>query len=114
MARHSSPGQASAAGGWRGALDPLQAHEQGPQPGEPVGVGAVGKRARRVLVDLHEEADTPAATPAGPSVSMKCESPPERSPSPPGRCTLWVTSNTTGKPNDRSTGNERMSTTRLL
>ena len=57
---------------------------------------------------------TPAATPAGPSVSMKCASPPERSPSPPGRCTLWVTSNTTGKPNERSTGNERMSTTRLL
>jgi hypothetical protein len=39
---------------------------------------------------------TPAATPAGPSVSMKWASPPERSPRPPGRCTLCVMSKTTG------------------
>ena len=40
--------------------------------------------------------------------------PPEASPLPPGNCTEWVASNTTGQPVARITASERMSDTKLL
>jgi hypothetical protein len=40
--------------------------------------------------------------------------PPLDVPLPPGSCTLWVASNTTGAPVSRMMASERMSLTRLL
>src|SRR4029077_3071379 len=59
-------------------------------------------------------ASTPTATAARARACTYCRSPPERSPCPPGSCTEWVASNTTGQPVARSTDSERMSATRLL
>jgi hypothetical protein len=45
---------------------------------------------------------------------MNCGCPPKRAPAPPGNCTLWVASKTTGQPASRMIFRPRMSTTRLL
>src|SRR3989442_7575779 len=42
--------------GGRGGVYPQEPGEEGLQPVQPVGVGAVGEGAGRILVDLHEEA----------------------------------------------------------
>src|SRR5439155_17546386 len=42
--------------GGRGGVYPQEPGEKGLQPAQPVGVGAVGEGAGRILVDLHEEA----------------------------------------------------------
>ena len=46
-------------------------------------------------------ASTPAATAARASVGTNARSPPDAVPCPPGSCTLWVASNTTGQPVSR-------------
>ena len=56
----------------------------------------------------------PAATAARASTGTNSRWPPEASPCPPGSCTEWVASNTTGQPVARMTASERMSETRLL
>src|SRR5205814_1057789 len=59
-------------------------------------------------------ASAPAATAARASGATNRRSPPEAVPSPPGCCTLFVASNTTGQPVAARIGSERMSATRLL
>src|SRR5262249_14788883 len=56
-------------------------------------------------------ASMPTATAARASAGTSRRSPPERSPSPPGRWTECVASKTTGCPNERKIGSERKSTT---
>ena len=56
----------------------------------------------------------PAATAARASTGTNSRWPPEELPLPPGNCTEWVASNTTGQPVARMTASERMSDTRLL
>src|SRR6266436_10024723 len=56
---------------------------------------------------------TPAATPARASGSMNSGWPPLAWPCPPGSCTAWVISKTTGYPSLRKIGNARTSTTRF-
>ncbi len=57
---------------------------------------------------------TPAATAARASTGTNSRWPPEALPWPPGNCTEWVASNTTGQPVARITIRARMSDTRLL
>ena len=56
----------------------------------------------------------PTATAARDSTGTNSRWPPDLPPAPPGSCTLWVASNTTGQPVSRMTLSERMSDTRLL
>src|SRR5690606_10573160 len=57
---------------------------------------------------------TPAATPARASTGTMSRAPPLTAPRPPGFCTEWVTSNTTGAPELRISARLVMSATRLL
>ena len=57
---------------------------------------------------------TPTAAAARAKTGTISPWPPLRLPSPPGSCTEWVASNTTGAPVSRRIANERMSLTRLL
>ncbi|MCY1385095.1 hypothetical protein D9M69_734350 [compost metagenome] len=57
---------------------------------------------------------TPAATPARASTGTISRAPPLAPPRPPGFCTEWVTSNTTGAPDWRISARLVMSATRLL
>ena len=60
-------------------------------------------------------AATPTATAARASTGTNSRSPPEAVPLPPGCCTEWVASNTTGAPVVRARiGSARMSLTRVL
>src|SRR5262249_32394320 len=59
-------------------------------------------------------ASAPAPTAARASVATIARAPPDEKPRARGCCTLWVASNTTGQPLSASTGNARMSDTRLL
>src|SRR5499427_5155234 len=61
-----------------------------------------------------KRASTPTDTAARASACTYWRSPPERSPAPPGSCTEWVASKTTGYPKPRMMGIPRKSTTRLL
>ena len=56
---------------------------------------------------------TPAATAARASTGTNSRCPPEVVPCPPGSCTEWVASNTTGQPVARMIASARMSETRL-
>ena len=56
--------------------------------------------------------ETPAPTAARASTGTNSRCPPDDAPIPPGICTEWVASNTTGQPVSRSTASERMSETR--
>ena len=56
----------------------------------------------------------PTATAARASTGTNSRCPPELAPLPPGSCTLWVASNTTGAPVWRMIASERMSETRGL
>ena len=58
--------------------------------------------------------ETPAPTAARASTGMNSRWPPDAVPCPPGSCTEWVPSNTTGQPVSRIAASPRMSTTRLL
>jgi len=58
--------------------------------------------------------EMPTATAARASTGTNSRWPPELVPWPPGNCTEWVASNTTGQPVSRITASERMSLTRLL
>src|SRR5262249_3914442 len=60
-----------------------------------------------------KSASIPNATAARASAGTYWRSPPDRSPAPPGSCTEWVASKTTGKPKARMMARPRMSTTRL-
>ena len=57
---------------------------------------------------------TPTAAAARASTGTNSRWPPETVPCPPGNCTEWVASNTTGQPVSRITASERGSDTRLL
>ena len=57
---------------------------------------------------------TPVATAARASTGTNSRWPPELVPCPPGSCTEWVASNTTGALVSRMIASERMSDTRLL
>ena len=57
---------------------------------------------------------TPAATAARASTGTNSRCPPDLSPCPPGCCTEWVASNTTGQLFSRITISERMSDTSVL
>ena len=57
---------------------------------------------------------TPTAIAARASTGTNSRWPPELVPCPPGNCTEWVASNTTGQPVSRITARLRMSDTRLL
>ena len=57
---------------------------------------------------------TPAATPARASTGTMSRAPPLLVPWPPGFCTEWVTSNTTGAPVFRISAKLLMSATKLL
>ena len=57
---------------------------------------------------------TPAATAARARTGTNSRWPPDMLPWPPGSCTEWVASNTTGQPVSRMIASERMSETRLL
>src|SRR5581483_6460832 len=116
--------------------------EHAPRPGEPLrahapprartarstatsSASSVGSASSGTLVGPSEgarsgssctsrkTASTPTATAARASGATNARSPPEAVPSPPGRCTLWVASNTTGQPVAASTGSARMSATRF-
>jgi hypothetical protein len=65
-------------------------------------------------VGLHEETRHAHATAARASTGTNSRWPPEAVPCPPGSCTEWVASNTTGQPVSRMIASERMSETRLL
>src|SRR5690606_22802159 len=56
----------------------------------------------------------PTAMAARDSTGTNSRCPPDLPPAPPGNCTEWVASNTTGQPVSRITDSERMSLTRLL
>ena len=56
----------------------------------------------------------PTAMAARASTGTNSRWPPDLPSMPPGSCTLWVASNTTGQPVSRITLSERMSDTRLL
>ncbi len=58
--------------------------------------------------------ETPVATAARASTGTNSRCPPEEVPCPPGSCTEWVASITTGQPVSRMIASERMSETRLL
>ena len=58
--------------------------------------------------------ETPTATAARASTGTNSRWPPLLPPCPPGNCTEWVASNTTGAPVSRMIASERMSETRLL
>ena len=57
---------------------------------------------------------TPTATAARASTGTNSRWPPDEVPWPPGSCTEWVASKTTGAPVSRMIASERMSETRLL
>ena len=59
-------------------------------------------------------AATPTATAARASTGANSRWPPDRVPSPPGCCTEWVASKTTGHPVAARMGRARMSETRVL
>ncbi len=60
-------------------------------------------------------AATPTATAARASTGTNSRWPPDALPCPPGCCTEWVASNTTGMPVSRAMiGRPRMSVTRVL
>ena len=59
-------------------------------------------------------AATPTATAARARTGTNARSPPVRSPAPPGCCTEWVASNTTGQPISAMIGRARMSETSVL
>ena len=58
--------------------------------------------------------ETPTATAARASTGTNSRCPPEHEPCPPGNCTEWVASNTTGQSVSRMTASERISDTKLL
>src|SRR5690606_31735628 len=58
--------------------------------------------------------EMPTAIAARDSTGTNSRWPPLLPPAPPGSCTLWVASNTTGQPVSRITARLRMSLTRLL
>ena len=59
---------------------------------------------------FHEEPGDAGRASTG--TNSRC--PPDEVPCPPGNCTEWVASNTTGQPVSRITASARMSETRLL
>jgi hypothetical protein len=63
---------------------------------------------------FHEQAGDAAATAARASTGTCSRWPPDEVPCPPGSCTEWVASNTTGQFDSRMMASERMSDTRLL
>jgi hypothetical protein len=65
-------------------------------------------------VGFHEQPATPTATAARDSTGTCSRWPPDEVPWPPGSCTEWVASNTTGQFDSRMMASERMSDTRLL
>ena len=61
---------------------------------------------------FHEEPGDAGRVGGVEGTNSRC--PPEALPCPPGNCTEWVASNTTGQPVSRITASARMSETRLL
>ena len=57
---------------------------------------------------------TPTATAARANTGTNSRSPPDEVPLPPGCCTEWVASNTTGQPVSAMIGSDRMSLTSVL
>src|SRR5262249_42754439 len=108
-----------------GRLQDLVAHRSAARVA-PTSSGSRGRAARGSIVGPSDgprsgasgtsmkSATTPEATAARASPATYWRSPPERVPSPPGSCTEWVASKTTGVPKPRMTARPRKSTTRLL
>ena len=62
------------------------------------GIGPVGQGVARIRVGFHEQARRPRPRRRAASTGTISRMPPLLVPGPPGNCTLWVASNTTGAP----------------